>query len=250
MYFYDRKLSVPKLLPFNNGCFVKKINELCFFAYEIIDGKSPKQVDLSNYLAQEAAILLSNFFKISSQYETKNKTPINDIKSIHNMFINFKNKFLSQIDYSYFHEIENFFANIKIDSWLEKNEKGLVHGDYFFENILLKKNKIVGIIDFGDVYYGNMVNDLVIGAMEFSVDTLEVFNLQWMQSFLGILKFNLTSVYFLDLMRLNCIRFMTQTIPDEIYSGHTPCQNRYLNRFKKLHDQDLISKIENIFIDL
>lgn len=55
---------------------------------------------------------------------------------------------------------------------------GIVHGDYFFENILINKEKeVIGLIDFGDAYYGHLLNDIVIGVMEASVIDNGIFNL-------------------------------------------------------------------------
>lgn len=256
LFFSKQKIPVPNILLFQDGEKLKCYANQWVFAYQMIDGESPCQADLSNYLSKLSAEALSKFFIASSQYISKNEKAVNDQKFIQKLFFKFKKEYPFLLGYKPIQEMDKFLTNNDLEFWLEKGKKGLVHGDYFFENILVKDNKIVGIIDFGDIYYGCMVTDLIIGSMEFSVDVTETFRTEWMKTFLEnlqpwLITFDLSAARFLDLLRINCIRFMVYTMPSELADDDfLPENNRYFARFVALNKPELVNAITKIFSEL
>ncbi|WP_186644657.1 aminoglycoside phosphotransferase family protein [Fluviispira vulneris] len=255
LFFSNQKVPVPNILLFQDGEILKCYKNQWVFAYQMIDGKSPCQADLSNDLSKQTAEILGRFFTASSQYISKDKIAVNDQKFIQNLFFKFKKKYSFLLKYLPIQEMDKLLKNKDLENWLDKSKKGLVHGDYFFENILIKNNKIVGIIDFGDVYYGSIVTDLIIGSIEFSVDATETFRIEWMKTFLEnlhswLIIFELSAARFVDLLRINCIRFMIYTIPFDLADGFPPENNRYLTRFVTLNRPELTTAINEIFSEL
>jgi Ser/Thr protein kinase RdoA (MazF antagonist) len=58
---------------------------------------------------------------------------------------------------------------------LDKMRKGVVHNDYHHNNILIKKDKVVGIIDFGDSIYSWFAGDLAIALSHLNFNNKENF---------------------------------------------------------------------------
>jgi Ser/Thr protein kinase RdoA (MazF antagonist) len=248
VFLAKRQVPVPQLIPFLDSVFVKEFEGRFVFAYKITDGSSPSQSDLSASLAEKAARALGSLLDASTAFADPKRQPVNEESFIANLFYQFTEMHPELRATPELQTMRAFLKRNSCEAWLGNSISGLVHGDYFFGNILIRDDKVVGIIDFGDAYYGHVVSDLVIGSMEFSVNAEEVFDLGWMAVFLRALapwidKLDLSPAMFLDLLRLNCIRFAVYTLPAELAAGQSPERNRYVARFMNLVDLDFAARI-------
>jgi Ser/Thr protein kinase RdoA (MazF antagonist) len=250
-FLAKKQVPVPQLIPFVDSVLVKEYEGRPVFAYKTIDGSCPSQADLSAPLAGAAAKALGKLLDASSTFAEFKGQPVNDGEFIADLFHQFMAAHPQVLVAQEFQAMLAFVKRDNCESWLKTSISGLVHGDYFFENIIVRDSEVVGIIDFGDVYHGRIVADLVIGAMEFSVNADESFDLEWMEAFMGPLapwlrKLDLAPEMFLDLLRLNCIRFAVYTLPPELAQGQTPAQNRYVARFMNLLNSEFASRISEL----
>jgi Ser/Thr protein kinase RdoA (MazF antagonist) len=250
-FLAKRQVPVPHLIPFQDSILVKEYEGRPVFAYKTIEGSSPSQADLSASLAEAAAKALNKLLGASSACTVAKGQPLNDGKFIANLFHHFTAADPELLVNQELQAMRDFLERSHCESWLETSMSGLVHGDYFFENIIVRDGGVVAIIDFGDVYHGRIASDLVVGAMEFSVNTKEDFELGWMSAFLvpltpWLCRLDLAPAMFLELLRLNCIRFAVYTLPPELAQGQSPAQNRYVRRFIKLLHPEFAARVSEL----
>jgi len=112
--------------------------------------------------------IMSKFVELVHSFhliDTKKSTGFGDIDEKGNgMFSSWKEYLLNQkqIDSPYWTEKEYLFYKGKLDASIEKipSNRSIIHGDLGFNNVLVNKGKITGIIDWSDVKYGDFVYDI------------------------------------------------------------------------------------------
>ncbi|MFU7503116.1 MAG: phosphotransferase [Candidatus Tisiphia sp.] len=252
-FYTNHGVNVPLPLKFGERLYYETENQI-IFGYFLIPGIPISQSELSVNLAKNIGEFLCNMLEISAQYSTKSSSE----EAFKNSF-----DYILQIA----EKIENKYPKLKeIDTWatmkestkmhvniLDGTPKGIVHADYFFENILRDENdNIIGLIDFGDAYYGYILHDLVIGAMEACVLEDEIWNLEILNTFLkatsSFLKSNSISFeQFFETLKADCLRFSVYTAPFTHEDGKTFDNNPYINRYKNLLSENFQEKLHEIY---
>ncbi|MFT2112067.1 phosphotransferase [Marinomonas sp. 2405UD68-3] len=227
-FFASQGLPVPLLIEKNASPLPSFFEGYPYFIYWCLPGTSLEQEHLSKKWAYEAGKLLSSLLQVSHLYASPDAA-VNDYQLIEDAFREKRDVLKKALSKSVFSEMEEHLQHKKYEDVLRNSPKGLVHGDYFFENVLVEGDQMIGVIDFGDVYYGHPLTDCIIGAMEFSVLSDESVEMEYLKVFLTPLKRHLDAIepeMFQHFLLLNCIRFLSYTIEDsEIHSS-----NSYLKR--------------------
>jgi Ser/Thr protein kinase RdoA (MazF antagonist) len=142
---------------------------------------------------------------------------------------------------------------------LGKTPKGLVHGDFFFENVLSSHGMLAGVIDFGDVYYGSLVMDIAIGSMEFAMKEGEVWDFDLHEQFLAankgwLVAHNISFDLFHDVLLANCARFIAHLChlrQDELEKNNCPegeidlADIPYVARFYMFQQADIKTELHH-----
>ena len=128
----------------------------------------------------------------------------------------------------------------------------IVHGDFFYENIIVDNGSIVGVIDFDDAYLGSSLLDFALAAMEFSVPeqneqiVTSLFG-TFARSYLSVLpELPGTPLEIVEAIRYQCCKFAVYL--NELASTHIRHQsyhlnNRYITRLENLKSPDFRSRL-------
>ncbi len=248
-FFASNSLSAPSpfLIDGLGYCKSKTGEYICVYPY--IEGHPLEQQAIDRNIVTRAAENLRRLIDVSLTYKHQGDEPAGDLEFIKALLANFQSDNPELLSSNLANEMSAALCNPSLNEWMKHCPKGIVHADYFFENILIKKDGSFATLDFGDAYFGNPVNDICVGAMEFAVDQDEHWNLEFMREFFIPLKsliaqFNLTGPRFTMLLQANCIRFAIYTIPVTIKEGKAVSENPYVKRFSLLNDPHFSNQIE------
>lgn len=252
---------VPSPLTFEDGKKFYQDNDWFIFAYNIQEGQTLSIEDLTIEIAQDAGHLLQQIIENSATYKPNGTEPDGDINYIRTILSNFIKRRPEYSEHSVFTDMFNHLSDPAFLAELDSTPKGLVHGDYFFENVLMKDGRLVGVIDFGDAYYGTLLSDIVIGAMEFSTKVEEEWDMNFFEAFIRenkgwLLENNISYPLFQNLLLANCVRFtahISNLEQDELESNKTPANeididgNPYVARYYKFKSGDFNSQLQKSY---
>ncbi len=226
--------------------------EICI--YKALEGSTVSQAELSVQLACEAGKALANLIPHAASFIPSALIPQGDLGFISGLVRAAKERDELFASSPIAAEMELVVSDGELVRALQKSTCGIVHGDYFFENVLVKESRteVSGILDFGDAYIGSIMNDIVIGAMEFAVLTDETWDLDCFDVFLRshkswLRREGLPATLAKKLLLANCIRFAVYTLPFSNAEGRPIEQNRYIARFTKIISTDLGHRLESIW---
>jgi hypothetical protein len=211
-FLSNRKADVPEPLMFTNGQYSFEDHNWFIFAYIVKKGMTLEIDDLSLNVAKQAGALLNKIILIASKYTPIGNEPTGDIEYIKMILSNFIERRPDLKKQKVFSDMNSQLSDADFLSRLSKTPKGIVHGDYFFENILSLNNEIIGVIDFGDAYYGYLIMDIVIGSMEFSMRKGENWDMDLFEAFISENKrwlntFEISYKLYNEVLLANCARF-------------------------------------------
>jgi homoserine kinase type II len=141
--------------------------------FEFIEGKKLKKI-LNPQLAKEIASLLALFDKSLVHFnpEGKKDSHIHDLINL--LWTKKYIKFLSKTKVFNQKLAEKGYEEFaKITPLFKKCKKGIIHGDFNLGNILIKNNRVQGIIDFSDAVKSLLVCDLAILISETCIEGKE-----------------------------------------------------------------------------
>lgn len=256
-FFASKGLAVPVPLEFPDGNISIEIDNWFIFAYYTKPGKTLEKEDLSLNVAQKAGNLLNKIISVSQTYLPTGDEPDGDIDYIKKIINNFLNRRPDFANNAIFSDMSAYMFDNNLLPSLLVTPKGIVHGDYFFENVLFLNNDIVGVIDFGDAYYGYLIMDIAIGSMEFSTHEDEELDLHLFGAFIKqnrewLLRNEISFDLFKYILVINCIRFTAHIFnlaQDSLDSEGLNeveidiSENPYINRFYKFQETDLSKKM-------
>ncbi|MEZ2247273.1 phosphotransferase [Microcoleus sp.] len=249
----------PKPIAFSTGDYSLEQDGFFIFAYPLQEGKTLERKDLSQQVANDAGTLLSQIIEHSESYEPKGDEPDGDIEYIKTILNNFLKRRPDYKDEEIFQDIHTHLSNQVFLRDIERTPKGLVHGDYFFENIISKDGKLIGVIDFGDAYYGYLLMDIVIGSMEFAMKDDEVWDMDLFEDFVKanknwLKKNNVSFDLFHNVLLANCGRFVAHLYnlaQDELEENSNakgfikPDNNPYIERFYTFQKTEIKQELEH-----
>lgn len=173
---------------------------------------TPKQSDLSPSVVKDTGELLARIIQVSAEYTLQEDEPNGDIEYIKTILNNFLSRRPDMTGEKAFGDLFNKLNDPALNDVLSKTPKGLVHGDFFYENVLWKDAVLVSVVDFGDAYYGHVIMDIAIGSMEFAMKEGEAWDLSLHELFLVANKDWLAANeisfdLFHNVLLANCARF-------------------------------------------
>lgn len=244
-------IKTPSPLYFDNEQPMLLENDVLIFAYKLLPGVCFGQKNLSVDLAQKSGSLLRNMLSISESFVPKKgeKIPDGDINHIRKIYSLILDKYPQLRGNQSFHEMFEHTFKPDMVKKLDQTPMGIVHADFFAENIVYdEKSKSYGIIDFGDAYFGHTVMDIVIGAMEFCVLEDNSWDMNMFKAFIHenyawLKKNNVDFEFFHDLLLVNCLRFAIYTLPSTLEEKAPVLSNAYVSRFFDLKEEKLIKRI-------
>lgn len=249
-YFASRGVNVPTPALFDKSMFFET-EDLIIFGYYFIQGQPINQSDLSVDIASKVGNFLNTvYLPVSINYLPSGGIKlINSFAYILEIAERIESKHLGLKEMDIWNVMKKMtHENLNI---INDTPVGVVHADFFFENILVDRDEL-GLIDFGDAYYGHLLHDVVIGAMEASVTEDEVWHLDMFGAFLRevssfLISNNISFEQFIETLRVDCMRFSVYTIPFTVEEGKDLSENPYINRYKKLLEEDFVEQISDIF---
>lgn len=222
------------------------------FIYEALTGSTISQSELSVQLAAGAGNALANLIPHASSFVPSDLAPQGDLGFIAGLLRAAKERDERLALSPATSEMELILSDAQLARALKSSFSGVVHADYFFENVLADetRSEICGIIDFGDSYIGYLINDILIGAMEFAVFEDENWDLDCFNAFLRankvwICRQNIPPVLAKKILLANCIRFAIYTLPFSNAEGLPVEKNKYVARFIKILESDLGRDLES-----
>ncbi len=251
--YREVSVPVPLAVPHNPLQNYWQTDTCVVMVYPYIQGTPLTQGELCLQTAQRAAKYLKSLIRITQTFSTKDRPiatmPDGDIAHIARITNTLDQQFFTHKTLAKMHHYINHYPHKEL---LHLSPKGLVHGDFFFENTLWTDTKeICAIIDFGDCFYGAVLNDIAIGAMEFSVQNNRVCNPDFYCGFIEnfhdwFVKNKIMYALFKSVVLANCIRYSTHLIRLGIEQGISPEQcvnadyNPYINRFDTFLMTDIL----------
>lgn len=238
-FLADNGVVVPRPVNMFNTLYTRTENGNLGFVYPYIEGFSLLQSAIDVDIAAKAGENLAQIINVSLKYKSVGYEPNGDIEFIRHIFMQFCQTHQGLLSDHLIKEMNHVLNDHELNEWLLKTPNGIVHADYFFENLLFTSDGTLATIDFGDSYFGSPATDICIGAMEFSVNHNEEWNMNHTKAFLKPLQhliqiFELNDERFLKLLRINCIRFAVYTIPLTLQESQPAHLNPYVKRFEYL----------------
>lgn len=257
-YLKSKGVNVPSPMRFDSGKTMEKIGDVTVFAYKLLPGEPLEQniigMPEGPKFADKSSLLLREIISKTSDFSpTTENPPEGDIQYLLSIYEKLLERYPILKESRELSEMKEWVKKPEIQKLLEKTPKGLVHADFFFENILFdKQSGTYGLIDFGDVYYGHIVMDIVIGAMEFAVMEDGTWNQECFEAFLRphiewLKSHNINFDLFYDLLIVNCFRFSIYLMKFTLDDGKPVTDNPYVARFKKLQGNAFRDKLRSLF---
>ncbi|WP_010301805.1 phosphotransferase [Candidatus Odyssella thessalonicensis] len=247
----QRRINVPRLLQFNDGRYKAELNGKTSIAYPFIEGCAISKEELSVKTATISGNYLASMIKANQEFKPE-KYLLNisegDLDHIVNLYNRLCQEFPSLSKVRVYSEMASFVSRESIRGIYRKSPQGIVHADYFFENLILKEEK-AALIDFSDAYYGAIVTDVAIGAMEFSAVSEEKWDFSYLKAFLApikpwLRKYEFTKDDLINVMRANCLRFAIYTMRPTLQTSKDLEYNPYARRFKYLSHPSIHKLLE------
>lgn len=254
--FLSKKgVQTPAPLYFDNQYPMVLENDVLVFAYKLLPGTCFGQRGLSVNLAKESAKLLSSMLAVSETYlpTAEEKLPEGDITYIKKIFQTLLNTYPELRTNTSLQKMFDHASKTGLVEKLEQTPKGIVHADFFAENILYdEKLNSYSIIDFGDAYFGHTLMDIVIGSMEFCVKEDDSWDMEMFKAFIHELapwlnKNKIEFDFFHDLLLVNCLRFAIYTLPGDLESKTPISENGYIRRFEQLKREELTKQLRTSY---
>jgi len=252
-HYKDQGIPVPELLPLKNETtFLFDTPECYAYVYRLTEGKTVEQADLSLSLVTQIAELLSRFINASEKFTDDGKMPDGDIDYIVQILRSYLDIDSSKESLEVIDSMVSYLGDESQRDKFEATPSGLVHGDLFYENIILSDRGEISIIDFGDIYYGKVLMDITTSAMEFSCvhdaldEDLFVAMIAPTASWFAIHNVGFETFHYALLA--NCARFAAHTLHLEHVPGQTqnPSENDYVQRFHQFQKGEKNS-LERLF---
>lgn len=117
--------------------------------------------------------------------------------------------------------------------------QGVVHADLYPANVVYARGRLVGFIDFDDAYYGTLLHDVAIAAMEFGTGPDAVPDPALVAPLVAAYAALRGPVAAGDLVRamwLNGFRFYGDALAITLRDGGTPADNLYARRLDYYRD--------------
>lgn len=135
------------------------------------------------------------------------------------------------------------------------DELAVVHGDLFYENILVREGELAAFIDFDDAYLGLPLLDLAFTVMEFATPPDETLDVVLAEAVLsGYLdaggKVTVEAEAFYDALLFLCCKFLCYTLPLSKQNNEPLTSNTYYRRLLDLSDPTRRGALEAAFRSL
>lgn len=245
-------VPAPEIFP-ETGSPILEISGAKVLVYPVIPGDCIRQEELSVPIARRSGELLHSMIEASSQFHAQaGGAPEGDAAYILGIAERLLERIPSLRDSPDFAAMVKVVSSLNLEEQLKKTPQGIVHGDFFFENILKNGDDPLSIIDFGDAYYGALVMDIVTSSMEFSVLSDGSWDLKMFSACLSphadwLKTHRINSSFFHGLLLANCLRFSIYTLPGTLEEGMSVSENPYVARFQKLLTDDFSLTIKETF---
>lgn len=254
-FFSQQGVKVPKPVKFSDGSLSIETEDLIIFAYDMIAGEAIEQSALNPEIAAKIGLFLKDFVDASMNYKaSEGEVPTNTFQYVLDIAERLENKVEGLKDWDKWISMkQKVSANVES---VENTPAGIVHADFFFENILqTKSGDISALIDFGDAYYGRVIHDIVIAAMEASVNGDEIWDLNSFREVLKPMKDflksnNISFEQFHQTLEADCLRFAVYTIPFNIEENQDYHENGYVQRFEKISESDFAGELGELYADI
>lgn len=248
-FFSSHGLSVPSPLLFGPNEYKREENGIKIFAYKLLPGECFKITDLSNEIATKSGMFLRDMLAVSQKFVPKAEAPEGDLEYFLKIFKALLNQNPQLKTSAELNEMADFTQGVIQKGEIARTPKGIVHADFFFENILEKDDGTLGAIDFGDAYYGHVIMDVVIGSMEFCVLEDAKWDLEMFKCFLTphavwLKSHKISADLFYSLLAANCLRFAVYTMPNTLADKLEVKENPYVHRFYQLMVPEFKANIE------
>ena len=230
---------VPEVL---NGGQIGLVKGRPFILLEFLDGKTLSDDDLSLGLAGEAGEMLGHFHAALRGFVPTHHKGRHDISYIVDLLIETQESVGGEGAEVLAEYAERVWqATGDADEWGEPD--GVVHADYYVENLIRLNGGTLALIDFDDSYYGSTFFDVAIGAMEFSARDDQSLDKARLDAFIN--RYKAVDSHLLhpferlkDAMMVNCLRFLCYTAPLTLDEGDDLRQNPYVQRIDVLLSVD------------
>lgn len=246
--FLSRNMvPVPQPLPFDDSTNLLSVDKYSVFCYKLLPGVTFTTDELNAEVVTKIGHLLSQMTSVATSFGTllpAEQIPSGDLEYIDDIAKVRMQEYPQLETCAAFQKMVTFNSNAGLRSKIAATPNGLVHADFFHENIIADTEGDLSVIDFGDCYYGKVIMDVAIGAMEFAVQSDEdnlwdysLFRAFLLPNFKFLKDNNIDCETFLNIMSANCLRFAIYTLPSTLSKGEPIESNPYVRRFNYLQTE-------------
>lgn len=244
----SKGLAVPNLITFDNGKKFIECENLIVSAYPFIAGYPVSKDNLNPEIAHKAGIFAASLIEVAHEFpHDPSEKIVHEFDFIQSIFEKRSKIFPELLTNSVAQEMLFHTQNTSLRQAFSATPLGLVHADFFFENFIITPNH-EALIDFGDAYYGHILTDVCLAAMEFAANNEEAWNFDSLRAFFlpiapWLIKNSIFPSLIVDVMEILCAKFLVYTIPFTKANGQLIEQNPYHQRYLYLRRPEIRSFI-------
>ncbi|HOX96771.1 MAG TPA: homoserine kinase [bacterium] len=150
-------VPVPKIIKTKTGELFSGLGKKRVAIFSFLDGSHVADADVTISQIKSVGVNMGRLHKLLQGYKPK------EVFSKPNYDNNYVKETLEEIKKkhpTFPLKIEQRVLNVLNLIRIPSLPKGVNHGDMFDDNVLFKGNKVSGVLDFDDCYYGNFLDDL------------------------------------------------------------------------------------------
>ena len=169
----NKSFRSPKPIEFLDGEYVKKIsfndNEIVIRLLSHLEGVFIGEINSSEQITNSLGLLLA---RLNLKLQSWNNSVIKSKESEWNLnSYLISEQYIDKIDHCSDRNLVHYFFQqyeFEVIPYSQKLRKSIIHNDANEWNLLVETNLVNGIIDFGDISYSDLINELAIAIVYIS----------------------------------------------------------------------------------
>ncbi len=234
------------------GGYIGTLHGRLFTVLTFVEGGTVAQEELTAELAEQVGAKYAEFRRLVAGFRPGGTRENPDLGAVSELM----ESLLADV-----HETYPAEAELIASSWaaverrfrdVDEDQFEVLHGDLFYENIIVDAGKLVTFIDYDDAYLGLPVLDLALVVMEFATPPDNRIDPDLATAVLRAFGQHGGEPVpapedLLDALIFLCCKFMAYTLPLNLQRGETVTDNEYFRRLEHLRDDTVRRALDGAF---